>query len=85
MPNMSGLQRTELNAVKNSRAIRVAIYDAAILIGAFLAADHVYEVWPEYAYAGYVLAFGTLMGALIHRINDWRAIERIEGIVESND
>jgi hypothetical protein len=82
---MSSLQRNELNTIRNSRLIRAAVYDAAIMIGAFLAADRVYEVWPEHAHAAYIPAFGMLLYALIHRCWDDTSLKRIDAALERDD
>jgi hypothetical protein len=85
MANLSSLERNELSQVKNSRAIRVAIYDAAILIGAFLLAHEISKAWPEYADVARVIAAGTWVGAIIQRYTDWKSLKFIEGALDGDE
>ena len=55
-------RRQELDRLKNARAIREAIYDAAILIGAALLYDDVSKLWPQFGNYIFVVACGPLGG-----------------------
>jgi hypothetical protein len=71
-------RRQELDRLKNARAIREAIYDAAILIGAALLYDDVSKLWPQSGNYIFVVACGLWVGAVFQRYRDWKAISFLE-------
>ena len=52
-------ERTQLDRNKNARAIRMAIFEAAFVIGAILLLEDVDKFWPEYS----IIAFSVATGA----------------------
>jgi hypothetical protein len=75
----------DLRQVKNARAIRVAIYDAALLIGGVLLIDKVTGDSTGIALYLTSLFIGGWFVCLIQRYRDWRAISRIEEDILENE
>ena len=73
----------DLRQVKNARAIRVAVYDVAILIGGILLLDKLIgtDAWvANSAFKGILIGClgGLWLACIVQRYRDWRSITRIE-------
>ena len=70
--------RTELDRAKHGKAIRVAIYDLGIFIGALYAAEKVAVFWPQYATLPITFAVGLWISLMFSRWTDWKSLEFLE-------
>ena len=79
MPKMlTAEQRNQFDRIKNTRAIRVAVFDAAIAIGAILLVAHIAKSWPQYAGVALLVAGGLWVGLIIERYRDWKSLTFLE-------
>ena len=78
-------RRTELDRAKHGKAIRVAVYDLGIFIGALYGASKIEVMWPDLIWSAYIFAGGLWVGLITARTQDWKALTYLETRLDGDE